>query len=63
VTGGARDEVRFKAYARYGMVRTNTWYSAYPDLTVSNIGNAMRVRGDLFADLDAEGTRSWLRRF
>ena len=62
VTGGARDEVRFKAYARSSMVPTNTWYSAYPTLTVANMDNNMRIRRDLFADLDDDGARDWLRR-
>jgi hypothetical protein len=63
VQGGARDEARFKAYSRYSMVPTSTWYSAYPDRTVSDIANRMEVRRALFASLDADATRSWLRRF
>lgn len=34
---GARDERRFKAVARLNQVYTNVWYSAYPELTVTNI--------------------------
>lgn len=62
VFAGARDEARFKAYARFSMVPTNTWYSAYPDLTVSNIENNMRIRQDLFASLDPAATEALLRR-
>lgn len=62
VTEGARDEARFKAYARFSMVPTHTWYSAYPDLTVSNIENNMRIRQDLFSSLDPAATEAWLRR-
>ncbi len=62
VTKGARDEARFKAYARFSMVPTNTWYSAYPDLTVSNMENNMRIREALFAPLDPPATAAWLRR-
>ncbi|HEV2071951.1 MAG TPA: hypothetical protein VGR26_19380 [Acidimicrobiales bacterium] len=61
-TEGARDEARFKAYARFSMVPTHTWYSAYPDLTVSNIDNNMRIRQDLFASLDPAATEAWVRR-
>ncbi|HSH61869.1 MAG TPA: hypothetical protein VK988_19920 [Acidimicrobiales bacterium] len=63
VTAGARDEARFKAYARFSMVPTHTWYSAYPGLTVSNIDNNMRIRQDLFASLDPAAAEAWLRRF
>lgn len=62
VTEGARDEARFKAYARFSMVPTHTWYSAYPDLTVSNIDNNMRIRQGLFASLDPAAIEAWLRR-
>ena len=60
--GGARDEQRFKAYARYSQVRTRAWYSAYPELTMSNVGNNMRLREDLFAPLDPLATEAWFRR-
>lgn len=62
ITRGARDEVRFKAFARYSMWPTRTWYSAYPTLTVSNIRNNMAIRKDLFTPLDADGIHTWLRR-
>ena len=62
VTEGARDEVRFKYFARFSMVPTNTWYSAYPSLTVDNILNNIEIRKGLFATLDRDGARAWLRR-
>jgi hypothetical protein len=62
ITKGARDEVRFKAFARYSMWPTRVWYSAYPTLTVSNTRNNMAIRKDLFAPLDASGLQAWLRR-
>lgn len=62
VREGARDEPRFKAYARYSQVRTRAWYSAYPDLSIANIGNNMQIREQLFTDLDPTATREWLRR-
>jgi len=60
--GGAKDEQRFKAYARYSQFRSRVWYSAYPDLTVPNIRNNMKIRDMLFAKLDDEDTEAWLRR-
>jgi hypothetical protein len=60
--GGARDGDRLKAYARYSQVRSRVWYSAYPDLTVVNIGNNIEIREKLFADLDDQDTETWLRR-
>jgi hypothetical protein len=51
-----------KAYARFSMVPTNVWYSAYPDISVANIDNNMRIRADLVAPLDRSATEAWLRR-
>ncbi len=62
VGGGAREAARFKAYARSSMVRTNVWYSAYPDISAVDIGNNMQLRDDLFAPLDPSATEAWLRR-
>jgi hypothetical protein len=59
---GARDEARFKAYARFSMVPTNVWYSAYPDISVSNIDNNRHLRDGLSASLDTSATEAWLRR-
>lgn len=62
VCGGARDEARFKAFARSSMVPTYVWYSAYPDISASNIGTNMALRDGLFAPPDPAGTEAWLRR-
>ncbi len=59
--GGAQDEQRFKAYARYSQFRSRVWYSAYPGLTVPNIRTNMKIRRDLFTALDDEDTDAWLR--
>jgi len=59
---GARDEARFKAFARYGMVPTLLWYSAYPDLTVANIANNRAIRTGLLRPGDGDGPQTWLRR-
>lgn len=62
LTKGARDEARFKAYARSSMVPSNTWYSAYPNLTVRNIENNRRLRQELCTTLDRPDAEAWLRR-
>jgi hypothetical protein len=63
IGAGARDEARFKAFARYGMVRTRVWYSAYPHLSVPNIANNTAIRRDLGSTtLGPDETRAWLRR-
>jgi hypothetical protein len=59
---GARDEQRFKAYARNSQVLTEVWYSAYRDLTVQNINNNAALRAGLFGDQTPEETRAWLQR-
>lgn len=62
VGAGARDEKRFKAYARNSQVLTQVWYSAYPNLTVQNINNNSAIRAGLFGDQTPAETRAWLRR-
>ena len=61
VGGGAKDEARFKAYARFSMVPTTVWYSAYPTISASNIGTNMAIRDGLFAPPDPATTEAWLR--
>ena len=62
VLKGARDEQRFKAYARAGQVTTNVWYSAYKELSVQNVNNNSMVRAGLYGDLSPEETVKWLHR-
>jgi hypothetical protein len=62
IWAGARDEKRFKAYARNSQVLTQVWYSAYRDLTVQNINNNSAIRAGLFGDQTPAETRAWLRR-
>jgi hypothetical protein len=45
---GAEDEQRFKAVARQSQIQTLGWWSAYPDLTVSDIDAASELRENLF---------------
>lgn len=63
VKDGARDEHRFKAYARASQLTTHVWYSAYKELTVQNINNNSMIRAGLYGDLSPEQTVRWLRRF
>jgi hypothetical protein len=62
VQEGARHEARFKAFARYGMVPTLLWYSAYPELSVANISNNRAIREGLRQPQTVGGHESWLRR-
>lgn len=62
ILDGARDEQRFKSYARFSQVRTRTWYSAYPDLSNENVENNRAVREQLFKPLDEAETEAWLGR-
>lgn len=57
--GGARDEQRFKAFARNSQRRELVWYSAYPDLSVKNITNNQKIHEGLFNDVDLT---AWLKR-
>jgi len=60
--GGARDEQRFKAFARSSQVTTNIWYSAYKELSVQNINNNSMIRAGLYGDLSPLETLEWLHR-
>jgi hypothetical protein len=60
---GARDEVRFKAYARNHQVPSLVWYTAYPDLTVQNIDKDSSIREKLFSNLSEVETKEWLKLF
>ena len=61
---GARDEQKFKAFARNSEVHTQLWYSAYPFLSVTNILNNAAIRTSLLGTMDnEEKLEAWLRRF
>lgn len=60
--GGARDEERFKIWARAQQVRTQVWYAAYPDLTVRNINNDTAIRCGLAAGLSGAEVERWAKR-
>jgi hypothetical protein len=56
---GARDEQRFKAFARNSQRPELIWYCAYLDLSVKNIGNNMKIHEGLLSDSDIS---AWLKR-
>ena len=60
---GARDEQRFKSWARSKQITTNVWYSAYPNLTVTNIANNRQIHHGLTNKLDKSETKEWLLRY
>lgn len=60
---GARDEQRFKSFTRDRQVATNVWYSAYPDLTVTNITNNTALQKGLTDDLTDEEIDDWLLKY
>jgi hypothetical protein len=62
VRDGAKDEVSFKSYLRVHQVLTPVWYSAYPDLTATNIENNARIRAGLYGAMTSEQAAEWVRR-
>ena len=61
---GATDEERFKAWTRAHQVPTQTWYSAYPELTVHNILNDRAIAAELRRrPTSKRAVRHWLQRF
>ncbi len=56
--GGSRDEQRFKAFARNSQLAELIWYSAYPDLSVKNIGNNRSIHEGLFS---SSNLAAWLK--
>jgi hypothetical protein len=61
VLDGANDEERFKAFARNSMHQTRVWYAADRKLSIRNIGDDAKLREGLFAPLEGEALREWLR--
>jgi hypothetical protein len=57
---GAKDEARFKKWTRTQQIETPIWYSAYPERTVANIHNDLRVAQLLAADKPTADDPAWL---
>lgn len=58
---GARNEPRFKEWARAVQVRTQVWHRRYPHLTVDNVNNSSKIRAGLSGRMDEDEARAWLR--
>ena len=63
VLAGARDEQRFKDFARKGQLGTEVWYTAYKELSVQNVNNNSRIRAGLYGSMSEPEALEWLRRF
>jgi hypothetical protein len=57
---GAKNEERFKKWAREKQIETPIWYSAYPDRTVANIQDHLRMAQLLAQDQPAPADPAWL---
>ena len=62
IGGGARDEERFKTWARAQQMETDLWYSAYRELSMENILNNHAIRVGLGKSLTGKEARAWVRR-
>lgn len=61
VQEGASNEQRFKQFARSAQVQTQVWYSAYPNVTLSDVQRHTAIRAGFSATHDAEAERAWRR--
>lgn len=59
---GARDEDRFKTWARSKQIRTQLWYCAYPELSVRNINDNSAIRAGLIDEVDDDEVAAWVGR-
>jgi deferrochelatase/peroxidase EfeB len=63
IQGGASDGDFFKRWARRQQVPTGCWYSAYPQLTTTNIRTNAAIRQGLGTIVTEEEARRWLLLF
>jgi deferrochelatase/peroxidase EfeB len=63
LTKGATDGERFKRYARHSMIPTRFWYSAYPNLTTTNIRSNTELRRGLSGSMTEDEAMNWLSLF
>ena len=61
LTGGAYDEEHFLAWSRNSEVKTNVWYSAYPDLSIKNVNNNSLIRSQLMGPLSERDAVKFLK--
>lgn len=57
---GAAKEASFKQWARTFQVENQVWYSAYPDLTVTNILDNAKLREGATGRMSESEARAWL---
>ena len=62
VSGGARNEQRFKDYLGLHQLENLVWYSPYPHLTALQIASNEVVRDGLRGRMSNRQARAWLRR-
>ncbi|MFI5317792.1 MAG: hypothetical protein ACHQ6T_18975, partial [Myxococcota bacterium] len=60
-SGGARDEERFKSFARNSMWQTRAWYAAYRRLSVQNLLDDAALRDGLARRPSGAALDAWLR--
>jgi hypothetical protein len=57
---GAEDEQRFKDWTRNRQLKTPIWYTAYPDRTLDNVENDVKIAGLLSNAKTADQDAAWL---
>jgi hypothetical protein len=62
VFGGSRDERAFKRILRRRQEPVQLWYSAYPDMTASNLRNNQGIRAGLAGSMNNEQATEWMAR-
>jgi Dyp-type peroxidase family len=63
LTEGASDGARFKRWARRQQIPTRFWFSAYPDLTTSQIRTNARIRHGFASAMTEGDAATWLGLF
>jgi hypothetical protein len=59
---GARREQEFRKWTRDHQVPTHVWYSAYPQLSVTNVNGNSTIADGLTTPLSGKDLDAWLRR-
>jgi len=62
VFGGAEDAAGFMQWARSKQIVTDVWYSANPEVSVTNIYQNARIRAGLYGGMTEIQARRWLSR-
>jgi hypothetical protein len=57
---GAEDEQRFKVWTRNRQVKTPIWYTAYPDRTLDNVENDVRIAKLLATATSSKDDAAWV---